>query len=159
MRRGLDDLALLLMRLGLGLGMALTHGLPKVQGLMSGDTRFVEAVAQMGFPHPLLFAWLSALAELVGGACVALGLFTRWFAAASVFNMGVAAFLRHHAHRQLQGVLGLRTFPEEMLKAWGRPELALVYLLGFTAILLMGAGALSMDGLLVGRRPKGKGRR
>jgi putative oxidoreductase len=153
-RRAADDLALLLVRLGLGLGMALAHGLPKVQALASGDTAFVQGVARLGFPYPLAFAWTSAAVELVGGIAVALGLFTRPFAALNSVNMVVAAFARHHAHHQLLGVAGLRVWTEEQLKAWGRPELALVYLLGFTALLLMGAGLYSVDGLMVGNRKK-----
>lgn len=154
MRRGADDLALLLMRLGFGLGLALAHGLPKVQALLAGDTSFVQGVARLGFPYPLASAWVSALAELVGGAAIALGLFTRVFSAVNVFNMGVAAFLRHHAHHQLLGVIGLRAWTADQLKEWGRPELALLYLLGFAALTLMGAGLLSLDGILVGGRKK-----
>lgn len=157
MRRGADDLALLLMRLGFGLGLALAHGLPKVQGLIAGDRSFVDGVAHLGFPYPLASAWISALAELIGGLAVAAGLFTRVAAGVDVVNMAVAAFVRHHAHHQLLGVTGFRTWSEEQLKSWGRPELALLYLLGFATLLLMGAGALSLDGVLVGsKKPRRK---
>jgi putative oxidoreductase len=151
-RRGADDFALLLLRLGFGLGLALAHGLPKVQALLAGDRSFVEGVAHLGFPYPLASAWISALAELIGGLAVAAGLFTRVAAGVDVVNMAVAAFVRHHAHHQLLGVTGFRTWTEEQLKSWGRPELALLYLLGFATLLLMGAGALSMDGILVGNK-------
>lgn len=154
MRRSADDLALLLLRVGFGLGMALAHGLPKVLALIAGDPSFPQGVAKLGFPYPLAFAWMSALTEVVGGICVALGLLTRVFAGLNAFNMAVAAFVRHHAHQQLLGIIGLRAFPEEMWKAWGRPESALLYLAGFTALLLMGAGAFSLDGALVGGRSK-----
>ena len=156
MRRGPDDLALLVLRLGFGLGLALAHGLPKLQALLAGDTGFVQGVGRLGFPNPLAFAWMSTLAEVVGGVAVAAGLFTRVFASVEVVNMAVAAFLRHHAHHQLLGVAGLRVWTEEQLKAWGRPELALVYLAGFAALALMGAGAYAVDGVLVGGRA-GKG--
>lgn len=158
MRRGADDLALLILRLGFGLGMALAHGLPKVQALLAGDTRFVQGVAQLGFPYPYAFAWISALTELIGGAALALGLFTRPFASLNAVNMVVAAFLRHRAHQQLLGAAGIRVWTEDQLKAWGRPELALLYLLAFAAIAIMGAGAYSMDGVLVGgrKRPRRK---
>lgn len=148
MRRGLDEGALLLLRLGFGLGMALAHGLPKVMALAGGDTGFVEGVHRLGFPYPTLFAWVSALIELVGGAAIAVGLFTRPFAAFNAANMAVAAFLRHKAHLQLLGVTGFRVWSDEQIKAWGRPELALVYLLGFTVVLMMGGGAYAMDATL-----------
>jgi putative oxidoreductase len=153
-RRSADDFALLLMRVGFGLGIALAHGLPKVQALLAGDTGFVQGVARLGFPSPHAFAWISALIELVGGLAVALGLFTRPFAGLNAANMIVAGFWRHHAHDQLLGITGMRVWTEEQLKAWGRPELALVYLLGFLALLLMGAGAYAFDGVLVGNRKK-----
>ena len=157
MRRSADDLALLMLRVGFGLGMALAHGLPKVLALIAGDPAFPQGVARLGFPYPVAFAWMSALTELLGGICVALGLLTRVFAGLNAFNMAVAAFVRHHAHQQLLGVVGLRAFPEEMWKAWGRPESALLYLAGFTALLLMGAGAFSLDGAMVGgKKPKRK---
>jgi len=47
--------------------------------------------------------------------------------------------------------LGLAPVPEEALKAWGNPELALVYLLLFAAVALLGAGRFSIDARL-GRR-------
>ena len=154
MRRGADDLALLLLRVGFGLGMALAHGLPKVLALVAGDPSFPQGVARLGFPYPYLFAWISALTELLGGICIALGLLTRGFAGLNAFNMVVAAFVRHHAHQQLLGIIGLRAYPEELWKAWGRPESALIYLTGFAALMLMGAGAYSLDGALVGGKKK-----
>jgi putative oxidoreductase len=56
----------LLLRLA-GLYLALGHGLGKVTGLAGGDSRLPEALAGMGFPMPVLFAWAAALAELAGG--------------------------------------------------------------------------------------------
>lgn len=159
MRRTADDIALLLLRMGFGLGIALAHGLPKVLALAGGDTRFVEGVGRLGFPFATVFAWMSALAELVGGLCIAMGLFTRPFAGINVFNMGVAGFLRHQAHLQLMGVLGTRVWTEEQLRAWGRPELALVYMAAFAALLLTGAGAFSLDGLLIDGRKSAPRRR
>lgn len=161
MNRKGDDLALLALRLGAGLGLALAHGLPKVIDLLHGDTHFVQAVAQLGFPAPTLFAWACALGELVGGVGLALGLLTRVCAGVNVVTMAVAAFLRHHAHLQLLGVLGLRSIAPATLEAWGRPEMALLYLMACAALALMGAGAYSVDGALVGgRRPAAaKGRK
>jgi putative oxidoreductase len=146
------DVALLILRLT-GLLLSLGHGWGKVASLSSGGGgRFVQAVADLGFPLPGLFAWAAALAEFLGGLCVALGLGTRVAAGFAAFTMAVAAFLRHRAHAHLLGWAGLTSPSEEALKAWGNPELSLVYLAIFLAIALLGAGRLALDPLLGRKR-------
>ena len=54
------DLALLILRLA-GLYLAAAHGWGKVMGLASGQSRFVDAIAGMGFPLPVVFAWAAGL--------------------------------------------------------------------------------------------------
>ena len=149
-----DDLALLVLRLA-GVGLAL-HGFPKVAALAAGQTGFVEGVARLGFPLPIVFAWAAALAESVGGVLVALGLFARWAAGVAAFTMAIAAFLGHYAHAHLLHALRIRRVSGETLKNWGNPEMALLYLAVMAAIALLGAGALSLDAL---RGGKGRGKR
>jgi putative oxidoreductase len=144
------DIGLLILRLA-GLYLAIGHGWGKVVGLASGQTGFVDAVAGMGFPLPVVFAWASVLAEFAGGTAMALGLFTRVAAGAVAFNMLVAAFLRHHAASQLLAWLHLGQAPAESVKAWGNPELASLYLAGALAVALLGPGRVSIDAAL-GRR-------
>jgi putative oxidoreductase len=98
----------------------------------------------------MAFAWAAALSETLGGLLVGLGLFTRFAAPACAFTMAVAAFGRHQAHQHLMVKLGLRSAGEETLKAWGDPEMALLYLACFVAVALMGAGRFSLDHLLRG---------
>ncbi len=138
------DLALLLLRLA-GIGLAVFHGWPKLSALVSGTSRFHEGLAAMGLPFPVALAWAAALAETVGGLLVTVGLFARVAAALCAVTMAVAAFSRHHAHHYLLGKLGLYTVTPESAKAWGNPELALVYLLAFVAVALAGAGRFSLD--------------
>jgi putative oxidoreductase len=145
------DFALLVLRLA-GLGLAMSHGWGKLARLLGGDHGFANALAQMGFPAPLLFAWAAALAETVGGTLVTLGLFTRVAASLCAATMLVAAFVRHHALDQLFVRVGLMEVPPERLTAWGNPELALMYLAVFVAIALAGAGGVSVDGMRAGRR-------
>jgi len=142
------DVALLLLRLT-GLGLALAHGWSKVAALSTGQgERFIEGVARLGFPAPGLFAWAAALAEFAGGLLVALGLGTRIAAGFAAATMAVAAFVRHRALGRLLAWLGIAPVPDETLKAWGNPELALVYLVLLLAVLLLGPGRFSLDRLV-----------
>jgi putative oxidoreductase len=138
------DIGLLILRLA-GLYLAFGHGWGKLYGLATGQSRFAEGVAAMGFPAPVVFAWAAALAECVGGICVALGLFTRWAAAFAAFAMFVASFIRHRALSHFFSWVGIAPATEESIKAWGNPELAFTYLLIMAAIALVGPGALSVD--------------
>jgi putative oxidoreductase len=147
-----SDVALLVLRLG-GLGLALAHGYGKVMSLSTGHGEgFIAGVESLGFPLPGLFAWAAALAEFLGGLCVALGLGTRVAAALAGVTMLVAAFLRHHALQHLLVTLGAMKASEETVRSWGNPELALVYLLVFATLVLTGGGRLSLDRILPSRR-------
>ena len=144
-RLGLD-FALLVLRLA-GFGLALAHGWGKLAALARGDYRFAEALAGMGLPAPQVLAWAAALSETVGGVLVGLGLFARVAAGFCAVTMAVAAFVRHHAHDHLFIKLGLLQVPPERLTLWGNPELALVYLVIFLAVLLAGPGGIALDAI------------
>lgn len=146
------DFALLVLRLA-GAGLAYAHGWGKVVSLSLGQgDRFIAGVAELGFPAPGLFAWAAALAEFLGGLCVALGLGSRIAAGFAAFNMAVAAFGRHKAHVQLFVTLGLVEMPADTLKGWGNPELALLYLAVFATVLVVGPGRIALDSLIGGKR-------
>lgn len=145
-----EDWGLFLLRLT-GFGLALAHGLGKVMGLVAGTSQLPAAVEKLGFPLPGVFAWAAALGELLGGLLVAIGLFTRVGAAFAAFTMFVAAFLQHHAFAKLLVNLRLRYVSEETLKAWGNPELALMYLVVMLAVLIMGPGRIAFDSA-IGKR-------
>jgi putative oxidoreductase len=132
-----------------GLGLAL-HGWPKVVALSTAgaEAGFVAGVGRLGFPVPLLFAWVAALAELAGGLLVAIGLFTRVAAVLAATTMAVAAFLRHRLAHHVLVWLGAIDVDAETVKSWGDPELAAVYCAVFVAIAAMGGGRFSIERLL-----------
>ena len=109
----------------MGSGIAY-HGYLKIfEGGMPG---FIEGVAKMGFATPVIFAWVAALSEFVGGILIVIGLGTR-FAAFFVFaTMFVAAFIAHGAD-PLQ-----------------KKEMALAYLTMAGTLILTGGGAISFGG-------------
>jgi putative oxidoreductase len=146
------DIALLLVRLT-GIGLALGHGWGKISALAAGGgDRFISGVEALGFPLPALFAWFAALAEFGGGIFLALGIGTRVAAAFAGITMFVAAFVRHKFHLHVLASLGLMRASPDVVQGWGNPEMALIYLLCFLTVLLMGGGRFSLDHLVLKRR-------
>lgn len=119
------DAALLILRLWLGLSMLLLHGWSKLAG-------FAEMAGK--FPDPLgvgsrASLGLAVFGEVVCSVLLIFGLFHRLAALALASTMATAFFLVH------QGVLtGSKS-----------GELAFVYLAGFVALLVAGAGRFSID--------------
>lgn len=79
------------LRVVAGMLMAILHGTGKVPP----SEQLIEGVSSLGFPAPVLFAWLAGLAELVGGIFIALGFLTRPAAFMIFFTMLVAVFGKH----------------------------------------------------------------
>jgi putative oxidoreductase len=92
----LQPLALLLMRLALGIIMTV-HGYHKVFG---GLHHFTQMVAGMGLPGWL--GYVSAFTELIGGLMVLAGFFTRPAAAAICIDL-IVAIWKVHLHNGLLG--------------------------------------------------------
>lgn len=151
-RNGAQDLALLVIRLS-GFYLAFGHGWSKIVRLATGDGAGVVAMVDgLGFPLPVVFAWALALAEFVGGLCIALGFGARLAAGFAGFAMFVAAFRRHRALMQFLAWVGISSPSEEELRAAGDPERAILFMLAFIAVMLLGAGRYSIDGRLEQRR-------
>jgi putative oxidoreductase len=117
------SLGLALIRIATGAGMALGHGIAKIPV----EEGFVTGVEKLGFPAPVVFAWVAALSELVGGALLALGLLTRPAALAVAFTMGVAFFLVH---------------ADDPFKV---KEMAFLYGTAALAFVFIGSGRLGLD--------------
>lgn len=139
------DIGLFVIRLS-GFYLALGHGLAKTIALASGQgAGFISSVEGLGFPLPAVFAWAAALSELVGGILVGVGLATRIITLFPLATMFVAALVVHRGHEHVLVALGIKSVPPEVLKQWGNPELAIMYLLCFAAVLFLGPGRISLD--------------
>lgn len=117
---------LLILRVALAAFM-LTHGLPKLEMLLSGNgAQFADPIG-LGGTFSLI---LALMGEVGGSVLVMLGLGTRIAALPTIVTMSVAAFIVHASD------------------AFATREMALLYLLGFLTILIMGPGRYSLDQLI-----------
>ena len=116
------NLGLLLLRVGFG-GMMLTHGIPKLLKMLSGDFSFGDPIG-VGETATLI---LAVLCEVFFPILVIIGFKTRLSAIPVIITMAVAAFVVHAAD------------------PFGIKEKAILYLIGFIAIALLGAGKYSVD--------------
>jgi uncharacterized membrane protein YphA (DoxX/SURF4 family) len=110
----LADVAWLLLRLHIGLSIAIGAGWGKLDALTTAAASntlgppdwFVQQVSNLGFtyPSPYLWAWLACWGEFVGGLLVAFGLFTRWGALQLAFQFFIIAFVWYEGPEPLVGM-------------------------------------------------------
>lgn len=134
------------LRLILGFGF-LFHGFPK---LGSGHDGFVGMLTGIGVPAPGLMAYVVALVESLGGLALIAGAFVAIVSIPLIINMLVAMFTVHLPNGfSFMHVTGMG--PEGM--EFGMPgfEVNLLYIAGLAALMLMGAGALSVDDMRKGK--------
>lgn len=124
--RAVVPLAWPLVRIGVGWNLAV-HGWGKV---LRGPAAQAVLLAHDGYDLGPPLAVLLTVVELIGGICIALGLFTRFFAAAVAIQMGVIT-LHYWSH----GFSWLKQGYEYTL-LWGVVSLA---------IALRGGGPFSLD--------------
>lgn len=137
-----SDYAGIPLRLVLGFGFAY-HGFPKIFTAEGHDT-FVGMLSGMGMPAPDALAWAVGGFEFFGGVLLILGAFTALISALGVIEMAVAALMVHlPAGFNFMNITGMT--PEG--PTFGMPgyEVNLLYIAGFLALMLGGAGALSVD--------------
>ena len=120
------DIGLLLGRLIMGFSLLLAHGIGKVPP----DPGFATRVGEMGFPAPMLFAWLAAIAETVGAFLIAIGLLTR---PAALYVTGHFMFVVLVAHSG---------------DSFSDRERAFLFMTFALIFLFTGAGRFSVDALL-----------
>jgi putative oxidoreductase len=103
--------------------MMLTHGVPKFQKLIAGDFEFGDPIGIGAAPS----LFLTVLGEFVCPILIIIGFKTKWAAIPAAITMAVAAFIVHGAD------------------PFGTKEKALLYLVFFLVIALVGPGKYSID--------------
>jgi putative oxidoreductase len=122
-------IALLLLRVGAGAMLFLSHGWPKVDSFAELSATFPDP---LGIGSPLSLS-LAVFAEVACALLVVLGVRTRLAALPPLVTMLVAAFVVHAGD------------------PWEKKELALLYALPFLTLLFAGGGRYSLDTLLESR--------
>ena len=118
--------AILILRLSIAVLM-LTHGFPKLEKLLEGgEIKFADPIG-LGPAFSLI---LVVFAEFFCSILIGIGLFTRLATIPLIINMSVAAFIVHEAD------------------PIGRKELALLYLLIYLTLTVIGGRKYSVDSLL-----------
>ena len=117
-----NNIGLALLRIGAS-GLMLTHGIPKFQKLISGNLEFGDPLGIGSTPS----LFLAIIGEFVCPLLVIIGFKTRWSAMPTVITMAVAAFIVH----------GADPFKDK--------EKALLFLILFITIILLGPGKYSID--------------
>ncbi len=120
---------LLVLRVGVG-SLMLTHGIPKLIKLATGNITFADPIG-LGVEVSLM---LAIFAEVICSILIILGLGTRLAAIPLIITMGVAVFIHHAAD------------------PFGKQELGLLYLLIYMCLLIGGSGRFSLDHLLFNKQ-------
>jgi putative oxidoreductase len=141
----LKPLALLLLRLGLGI-IFVFHGYPK---LFTHTRETMQGFSHMGFP--VYFAYLAGVIEFFGGLLLVVGLFTRIAGLLLTVEMAVALV---KVHGMISNPMAVDSY-----------QFPLACAVGAFALAAMGAGLLSLDHAVfasrrnsVPRKPKNKNR-
>jgi putative oxidoreductase len=139
----------LLLRLIVGCGFV-AHGYAK---LARGPDNFTHILSALGMPFPALLSWATILLELLGGAAFLLGALVTLVSIPSLIVLLVAIVTVHlpngFSSIKLQSV-------DAMGAHFGQPgyETDLLYIACILALVLCGAGPLSVDRLIAHRLPE-----
>ncbi|UCD60120.1 MAG: DoxX family protein [Flavobacteriaceae bacterium] len=117
-----SDIGLAVLRI-LSSAFLLSHGIPKLQKLIGGDFQFADPIGIGSTPS----LFITIIGEVICPILVIVGYKTRWAALPIVVVMAVAAFIVHASD------------------PFGRKEMALIYLVIFVVIMLLGPGRYSID--------------
>src|SRR5215475_15705853 len=135
------------LRLIVGFGF-MEHGYAK---LVKGPTAFVSILQALGVPAAHVMAWVTILVELVGGFAVFVGAFVPLISL-PLAGVLVVAMLSVHLPYGFSSIKLIAVTP--VGAQFGPPgyECDLLYLACLIALVLIGSGPFSVDGLLSRKR-------
>ena len=126
------DYAPVILRLLLGLTLVFSHGLPKIMSPGRWE-REGQALANLGITFaPVFWGFMAGATELMAGLLLLIGFAVRPSALMMVFIMFVAGLNNVVAAGGLSGLQGGRSHPVD-------------FAAGMLALLVLGAGAMSVD--------------
>jgi len=137
------------LRIILGVGF-MVHGWAK---LSRGPAAFAELLKQAHMPLPLANAWLVTLLEIFGGLALLLGAFVAIVSVPLIPSMlGAMLTVNIQSGFSALNTIGLTADGPK----FGPPgyEINLLYIAGLVALILGGAGPLSIDALRSHRRQR-----
>ena len=135
------------MRLIVGFGF-MEHGYAK---LIKGPAAFVSILEALGVPAPHVMAWVTILIELLGGFAIFVGAFVPLISV-PLAGVLVTAMISVHLPYGFSSIKLIAVTPAGA--QFGPPgyEIDLLYLACLAALVLIGPGPFSVDGLLRKRR-------
>ncbi|WP_438423696.1 DoxX family protein [Aquimarina macrocephali] len=125
---------LLMLRIGISFSMIYLHGYPRLINFSEISSEFADPLG-VGIVTSLS---LVVFAEFFCSLFLIIGLFTRWSCVPLIITMIVATWI-------INGGKGF-IFQEK----------SIIYLIGYTSLLISGGGYFSLDYLLLGRKMKTK---
>ena len=128
------DAGILLLRVGIA-ALMLTHGLPKLATLFSGDP--IQFASVMGM-SPSLSLILAVFAEVLCSILILIGFGTRLATIPLIITMLVAVFMIHAGD------------------PFARQEMGLHYILVYLFLLIRGSGRYSVDRLIQRQQQTGR---
>lgn len=135
------------LRLIVGFGF-MEHGYAK---LAHGPTAFASILHFLGVPNAHVMAWMTIVVELLGGFAVFVGAFVP-LVSLPLVGILVVAMLSVHLPYGFSSIKLIAVTPAGA--QFGPPgyEVDLLYLACLVALVLIGSGPLSIDGLLSRRK-------
>jgi putative oxidoreductase len=148
-QKSLTQWAPLFLRLVMGCGF-MAHGWAK---LSRGPAGFEKLLVYLGVPLPHFTSWLVPLVEVFGGLALLLGALVTIIAIPLILTMLMAMF----SVQLKYGFSSVKTIGLTVDgPLFGPPgyEINLLYIAGLVSLILTGAGMLSIDSFIAGKKAK-----